>query len=79
MPASAATGFKSRRCNYIDNAMNDSPILPVRRCPICGKPASQKHRPFCSARCAQIDLGRWLKGNYRIETDEPPDGGTEER
>jgi uncharacterized protein len=59
--------------------MDDSPILPVCRCPICGKPASHKHRPFCSARCAQIDLGRWLKGNYRIETDEVPDDGTEER
>ncbi|MGH7030323.1 MAG: DNA gyrase inhibitor YacG [Stellaceae bacterium] len=51
----------------------DSPISAPRRCPICGKPASQRHRPFCSARCAQIDLGRWLKGNYRIPTDEPAD------
>jgi uncharacterized protein len=58
--------------------MNDSPIRPVRRCPICGKPASIRHTPFCSARCAQIDLGRWLKGNYRIETDEPPDTTDEE-
>jgi len=36
----------------------------------CGKPASPRHRPFCSQRCANIDLGRWLKGNYRVETDE---------
>ncbi|HTT78481.1 MAG TPA: DNA gyrase inhibitor YacG [Stellaceae bacterium] len=44
------------------------------RCPICGKPAAPRHRPFCSSRCADIDLGRWLKGNYRVETDEaPPD------
>lgn len=69
----AATGSKSSRCNYIGGVMDDSPIPPPRRCPICGKPAAQKYRPFCSARCAQIDLGRWLKGNYRIETDEPPD------
>jgi uncharacterized protein len=53
--------------------MADSPIPLGRRCPICGKPATQRHRPFCSKRCAQIDLGRWLKGNYRIETDETPD------
>jgi len=33
------------------------------------------HRPFCSPRCAQIDLGRWLKGNYSIPTDEAPDEG----
>jgi uncharacterized protein len=59
--------------------MNDSPIRPVRLCPICGKPASIRHRPFCSARCAQIDLGRWLKGNYRIETDETPDTSDDER
>jgi endogenous inhibitor of DNA gyrase (YacG/DUF329 family) len=53
--------------------MDDSPPLPPRRCPICGKPATERHRPFCSARCAQVDLGRWLKGNYRIETDDAPD------
>jgi uncharacterized protein len=36
------------------------------RCPICGKPTSQDHRPFCSRRCADIDLGRWLKGGYAV-------------
>jgi uncharacterized protein len=41
-----------------------------RPCPICGKPPMPQHRPFCSARCAQIDLGRWLKGNYRVPTEE---------
>jgi uncharacterized protein len=51
----------------------DSPVPRPRPCPICGKPASERHRPFCSPRCAQIDLGRWLKGNYRIETDGAPD------
>ena len=79
MPASAATGSKSLRSDYIPKIMDDSPILPPRPCPICGKPATARHRPFCSARCAQIDLGRWLKGNYRIETDEPPDDGGDER
>jgi uncharacterized protein len=46
-----------------------------RRCPICGKPAEPQYRPFCSVRCAQIDLGRWLKGNYRIPTEEAPEEG----
>jgi uncharacterized protein len=43
------------------------------RCPICGKPSVQAHIPFCSTRCADIDLSRWLGGDYRIPTDERPD------
>ena len=35
-------------------------------CPICGKPADPEYRPFCSRRCADIDLGRWLRGDYVI-------------
>jgi endogenous inhibitor of DNA gyrase (YacG/DUF329 family) len=53
--------------------ISSMPVPPPRPCPICGKPAVSQHRPFCSARCAEIDLGRWLKGNYRIPTDERPD------
>jgi uncharacterized protein len=48
------------------------------RCPICGKPALPQYRPFCSARCSRIDLGRWLKGDYRIPTDEAPEEQTGE-
>jgi endogenous inhibitor of DNA gyrase (YacG/DUF329 family) len=36
------------------------------RCPICGKPSAPDRRPFCSKRCAEIDLGRWLKGAYTV-------------
>jgi len=43
-----------------------------RRCPICGAPASPAQRPFCSRRCADLDLGRWLKEQYRIPTAERP-------
>lgn len=35
-------------------------------CPICGKSADDRVKPFCSKRCADIDLGRWLKGGYAI-------------
>jgi len=35
-------------------------------CPVCGKSAEEGFRPFCSKRCADIDLGRWLKGGYAI-------------
>jgi endogenous inhibitor of DNA gyrase (YacG/DUF329 family) len=49
------------------------------RCPVCGKSASPANRPFCSPRCAEVDLGRWLTGQYRIPGppvepgDEPED------
>jgi len=35
-------------------------------CPNCGKPVDAKYAPFCSKRCADIDLSRWLKGSYAI-------------
>ena len=35
-------------------------------CPICGKPTAADYRPFCSRRCADVDLGRWLTESYRI-------------
>ena len=50
-----------------------------RACPICGKPAQEAFRPFCSKRCADIDLHRWLTGQYKIGTDEPPDPGEENK
>jgi endogenous inhibitor of DNA gyrase (YacG/DUF329 family) len=40
------------------------------KCPICKKPALVEHRPFCSKRCAQIDLGRWLGEVYRAPADD---------
>jgi endogenous inhibitor of DNA gyrase (YacG/DUF329 family) len=48
-------------------------------CPICGRPVDPRHRPFCSRRCADVDLARWLTGAYVIagappeeEEDETP-------
>jgi len=35
-------------------------------CPMCGKLRDLKFRPFCSKRCADLDLGRWLRGEYAI-------------
>jgi endogenous inhibitor of DNA gyrase (YacG/DUF329 family) len=54
---------------------------PTRKCPICGKPAVEKYRPFCSKRCADVDLNRWLTGSYVIPArdDEPlPDAESDE-
>jgi len=46
----------------------------TRPCSICGKPAEQRFRPFCSRRCADVDLNRWLSGAYAVpavEEDDP--------
>jgi len=40
------------------------------KCPICKKPSVFDYRPFCSKRCADIDLAHWFRGDYRIEKDE---------
>jgi uncharacterized protein len=59
--------------------MTDRPTTPPLRavriaanCPTCGKPGVTGYRPFCSKRCADIDLGRWLKEGYRVPSDEGP-------
>ena len=38
----------------------------ARPCPICGKPATEASRPFCSERCRDVDLNRWLSNSYAI-------------
>ena len=47
------------------------------KCPICAKPSVARHKPFCSARCAQRDLGRWLNESYSIPASEPSEGEEE--
>ena len=58
----------------------DSRVVPLprkdggrRRCPICSQPTVHRFRPFCSQRCADVDLGRWVKGSYRVPTEEAPE------
>ncbi len=48
-----------------------SPSAPSAKCPICGRPREALYRPFCSRRCANLDLQRWLTGRYRIDQDDP--------
>ncbi len=55
-----------------------APSKRRRSCPICSKPAATEFLPFCSRRCADLDLGRWLEGSYRIPAVEPPDGYEED-
>jgi len=45
----------------------------TRKCVMCGKPQDEKFKPFCSKRCADIDLGRWLKGSYSIPVEDLPE------
>ena len=42
-------------------------------CPICGKPVEKETRPFCSKRCADVDLSRWLNGSYAVPSEDPDD------
>lgn len=53
-----------------------------KKCPICGKPAVPATHPFCSERCKDLDLHRWLSGAYAIpassdddDEDGKPSGG----
>jgi endogenous inhibitor of DNA gyrase (YacG/DUF329 family) len=53
-------------------------MAQTRICPICNRPLGEREdtfrfRPFCSKRCADIDLGRWLKGAYAIPVAEAED------
>jgi uncharacterized protein len=49
----------------------------LKACPICGKPRVEEFRPFCSRRCADIDLHRWLGGSYGIPAAEQDDSEAE--
>lgn len=42
-------------------------------CPICKKDTDPKYRPFCSRRCADIDLGKWLGGDYKVASQDSED------
>jgi endogenous inhibitor of DNA gyrase (YacG/DUF329 family) len=45
--------------------------LTKERCVICNSPVTTAHAPFCSARCRDADLGKWLSGSYAITSDDP--------
>jgi endogenous inhibitor of DNA gyrase (YacG/DUF329 family) len=47
-------------------ASKGAPASDRGRCPICRAPAEPAFRPFCSARCRDVDLARWLGGGYAI-------------
>ncbi len=50
--------------------MNDPPQRTSAKCPICGRATNAAYRPFCSRRCADVDLSRWLRGSYAIPSED---------
>ena len=52
--------------------------MTVRPCPVCERTAAASFRPFCSARCKDEDLRRWLAGDYRIPSRPGLDNGDED-
>ena len=49
------------------------------KCPVCGRPTDDKYKPFCSRRCADVDLSRWLRGAYAIpDNTDSEDGGEDQ-
>ena len=60
-----------------DDASEKVTILKTR-CPICRKPALLRFRPFCSKRCADIDLAKWFGGEYRVATEDKSETSDED-
>jgi endogenous inhibitor of DNA gyrase (YacG/DUF329 family) len=54
------------------------PLYRPRKCAICGKPTVREFHPFCSRRCADLDLGNWLSGSYAIPAVEAEPEGQED-
>ena len=74
-----AASAKAGRSTGEDKAGEVIPLIrKKRKCPNCGNPGAAEYRPFCSKRCADIDLGRWLKGGYRIPGEPAPRDDEEE-
>jgi uncharacterized protein len=52
--------------------------MSAPKCPICGKPTDPAYRPFCSKRCTDVDLQRWLTGRYAIPAVDDEQGPGED-
>jgi endogenous inhibitor of DNA gyrase (YacG/DUF329 family) len=62
-------------------ANDNAKAKPAPACAVCGRPRAEKYDPFCSRRCADVDLYRWLNGKYAIpasEEREPGEGSGDE-
>jgi endogenous inhibitor of DNA gyrase (YacG/DUF329 family) len=84
MPAKPPAGAGRRKAapkeavkEAVKQAAKESVKASAKPCPICGKPATEASRPFCSERCRDVDLNRWLSNSYTIPAAKDDDEDTE--
>jgi endogenous inhibitor of DNA gyrase (YacG/DUF329 family) len=80
MPAKPPAGAGRRKAapkEAVKEAGKESVKASAKPCPICGKPATAASRPFCSERCRDVDLNRWLSNSYTIPAAKDDDEDTE--
>jgi endogenous inhibitor of DNA gyrase (YacG/DUF329 family) len=80
MPAKPPAGAGRRKAapkEAAKEAAKQSVKASAKPCPICGKPATEASRPFCSERCRDVDLNRWLSNSYAIPAAEDDDEDAE--
>ena len=58
--------IKQNQQSETTESVLESAAKPLPKCPTCGAPADARARPFCSSRCADVDLGNWFQGKYGI-------------
>jgi endogenous inhibitor of DNA gyrase (YacG/DUF329 family) len=80
MPAKPPAGAGRRKAapkEAVKEAAKESVKASAKPCPICGKPATEASRPFCSERCRDVDLNRWLSNSYAIPAAKDDDEDAE--
>ena len=84
MPAKPPAGAGRRKAapkeaikQAVKEAAKQSVKASAKPCPICGKPATEASRPFCSERCRDVDLNRWLSNSYTIPAAKDDDEDAE--
>ena len=80
MPAKPPAGAGRRKAapkETVKQAAKETVKASAKPCPICGKPASEASRPFCSERCRDVDLNRWLSNSYTIPAAKDDDEDAE--
>ena len=60
------SNIKQNQQSELTKSVAKSEVKLLSKCPTCGAPADAKARPFCSSRCADVDLGNWFQGKYGI-------------